>query len=82
MFPDWRVGDQVTKGFGDVHQVLWTDAEGGEFPDEIEVVCIFPSKDNQKCQRGDRERNTVWAFDLVRRKETPPEYIPMARLSA
>ena len=74
MFPDWRVGDLVTHGDGDVHRVEWTDAEDGALPDEIEVVCVWPSRDG-KCERGDRELNTVWAFDLVRRfvSEEPAE---------
>lgn len=65
MFPDFKVGDIVTHGDGDEHCVLWTDSDNGSLPDLIEVVCTRASIDG-KCQLGDRERNTVWAFHLVR----------------
>lgn len=66
MFPDWQVGDLVTHGNGDVHQVIWTSSDNGSLPDEVEVRCIWPSNDGA-CQKGDRERNVVWAFYLVKR---------------
>lgn len=66
MFPDWQVGDLVTHGGGDVHVVIWTDSDNGSLPDELEVRCVWPSTDGS-CEKGDRERNVVWAFYLVKR---------------
>lgn len=64
MLPLWKVGDILTHTLGDLHRVLWTDADDGQFPDEVEVVCIRSSSCG-RYQKGDRERNVVWTFHLV-----------------
>lgn len=66
MFPDFRVGDVVTHGDGDEHCVLWTDSDNGTLPTMVEAVCVRSST-NGRYVAGDRERNVVWAFYLVRR---------------
>jgi hypothetical protein len=74
---EWKVGDVLTRGFGDELEILKLDADRS-FMDEVLVRCLKPavSREYRWLEAGETELNLISRYRWLREGKPKPFVVP------